>query len=46
MGSDFDFLICKENLEVVQDIKQADNHTDRLLLVYDDQTKPGYVKLQ
>lgn len=46
MESDLDFLICDIRLMVFQDLTQVEKHTDCLLLVHDDQTKPGYVKLQ
>ena len=46
MHSDFDFLFCQKYLKVFQGINQVEKHTDCLLLVCDEQTKPGYTKLQ
>lgn len=44
--SDVDFLNSFEDFEVVQDITEAPADKTSFLLVTDEETKPGYVKLQ
>ena len=46
LESDRDFLMCDDYFTVIENIDDAKLHDSCLLILQDESTKPGYVKLQ